>query len=385
MKQLHVFTVFGTAKIFFDGQFKYLSDHGNEIHIISSKDGFIDGFCERNNVIFTPMEITRKISLKDDVKVICSLVKYIKKNHIEVVFGHTPKGALLAMIASFIAGIKHRIYYRHGLVYTTSGGLKRFILKAEERAVSILSSRIINVSRSLSRLAIKDHLNDASKQSVIGMGTCGGIDAINKFNPSLIMQDKRNEIKDQLHINGNCFVFGFCGRSCNDKGTPELVDAFELFQKLHSDIHSKLLLIGRLDERDILKEATRKQIENNPDIILTGFVEGPLIAYYYSLIDVFVFPSHREGFGMCVLEASAMEKPILVSRSHGCEDSIVEGVTGYYIPLESKGICVGMELMLDDSLRNKLGKNGRELVVSNYDFRVMWPMINELHNKIIEK
>lgn len=50
---------------------------------------------------------------------------------------------------------------------------------------------------------------------------------------------------------------------------------------------------------------------------------------------------------MCMVEASAMEVPILVAPSHGCVDSIQEGVSGYYINLNAESICTGMERMLD--------------------------------------
>ena len=103
-----------------------------------------------------------------------------------------------------------------------------------------------------------------------------------------------------------------------------------------------------------------------------------------SLLDVFVFPSHRKGFGMCVLEASAMEKPILDSRAHGCVDAIVEHETGEYINLSAEGICRGMELMLDADLRKRLGENGRKRVLEWYDFKIMWPLVGDLYKKILK-
>lgn len=383
MKLIHVFSIFGTAESFFDGQFKYLTDQGYEIVVVSSDAPNTDAFCKRNGVRFVPLNIPRSVSPMAIVKAVKSICSLIRKEKADAVFGHTPVGALCAMIAARLCGVKNRVYYRHGLIYTTMKGLKHTIFKAEEKFVASLATSVINVSHSLSKLAVVDGLNEAEKQYVIGHGTCGGIDAQNIFNPSLVDVDKLLLIKKKLGLNDADIVFGFCGRICNDKGIPELVDAFELFQKLHSNIKAKLLFIGRFDTRDGISEEKKQQIESNSDIVISGHIDKVEISYYYSMLDVFVFPSHREGFGMCVIEASAMEKPILDSRAHGCVDAIVEHETGEYIDLSADGICKGMELMLDEELRGKLGKSGRKRVLEWYDFKVMWPLVSNLYKKIL--
>lgn len=383
MKLIHVFSIFGTAESFFDGQFKYLTDQGYEIVVVSSDAPNTDAFCKRNGVRFVPLNIPRSVSPMAIAKAVKSICSLIRKENADAVFGHTPVGALCAMIAARLCGVKNRVYYRHGLIYTTMQGLKHTIFKAEEKFVASLATSVINVSHSLSKLAVADGLNKAEKQYVIGHGTCGGIDAQNIFNPSLVDADKLLFIKKKLGLNDADIVFGFCGRICNDKGIPELVDAFELFQKLHSNIKAKLLFIGRFDTRDGISEEKKQQIESNSDIVISGHIDKVEIPYYYSMLDVFVFPSHREGFGMCVVEASAMEKPILDSRAHGCVDAIVEHETGEYIDLSADEICKGMEQMIDEELRGKLGKSGRKRVLEWYDFQVMWPLVSDLYKKIL--
>lgn len=383
MKLIHVFSIFGTAESFFDGQFKYLTDQRYEIVVVSSDAPNTDAFCKRNGVRFVPLNIPRSVSPMAIVKAVKSICSLIRKEKADAVFGHTPVGALCAMIAARLCGVKNRVYYRHGLIYTTMQGVKRTIFKTEEIFVASLATSVINVSHSLSKLAVADGLNKAEKQYVIGHGTCGGIDAQNIFNPSLVDADKLLFIKKKLGLNDADIVFGFSGRICNDKGIPELVDAFELFQKLHFNIKAKLLFIGRFDTRDGISEEKKLQIENNSDIVISGYIDKAEMPYYYSILDVFVFPSHREGFGMCVVEASAMEKPILDSRAHGCVDAIVEHETGEYIDLSADGICKGMELMLDEELRGKLGKSGRKRVLECYDFQVMWPLASDLYKKIL--
>ena len=119
MKQIHVFTIFATPKSFYDGQFRYLADHGHEIILVSSDGEGTRDFAERNHIRFIPVEMPRALSPVAILKAIKSLCAIIKQEKPDAVFGHTPVGALCAMIAAKWCGVKNRVYYRHGVIYTT--------------------------------------------------------------------------------------------------------------------------------------------------------------------------------------------------------------------------------------------------------------------------
>ena len=200
MKQIHVFTIFGTPKSFFDGQFRFLSDHGHEIILISSDSEEADDFAERNHIRFVPVEMSRALSPMAIFRAIKQLTAIIRKEKPDAVFGHTPVGALCAMIAAKWCGVRNRVYYRHGVIYTTMKGIKHMVFKLEEQFVASLATAVVNVSHSLSRLAVRDHLNTEKKQYVIGHGTCGGIDAVNIFDPAQLNTEKLADIKERLGI-----------------------------------------------------------------------------------------------------------------------------------------------------------------------------------------
>lgn len=374
MKILHVFTIFTTPKAFFDGQFRFLSERGFEQHLITS-DAEDREFCARNKITYHHAPLARRIDIKADIKAIREVRRYIRANGIDAVAGHTPKGALVAMIAAWTARVPHRVYYRHGLVYTTASGLKRIVLKSVERLTAMLATDIVNVSPSLSALAVKDRLNPACKQRIFGAGTCGGIDARAVFNPANVLPEETEALRQKYVIGENDFVAGFCGRLCRDKGIIELVEAFRLFRDTHPGIRTRLLLAGPYDKRDILPRETKEAIETDPDIISTGPLPQSALPAHYMLMDVFVFPSHREGFGMTVIEASAMERPVLVSKAHGCVDTIVPDRTGRYIGNTPEAIASGISEMLDSPLRTRLGTEGRKHVLKNFDHTVLRPII----------
>ena len=53
----------------------------------------------------------------------------------------------------------------------------------------------------------------------------------------------------------------------------------------------------------------------------------------YALMNVFVLPSHREGFPRAPMEASAMGVPIVVSDISGCRETVVPEETGLVFPV----------------------------------------------------
>lgn len=384
MKVLHVFTILTTPKAFFDKQFQYLIRNGQEIWVVSSSFSDPD-FVEKNSINYIKIPIERRISPFADIYSISLLIRLISRERFDAVVGHTPKGAMVAMIAAKLAGVKTRIYYRHGLIYTTASGLKRFILKNVERMTAACATNIVNVSPSLSQLAVKDKLNSEAKQTVIGSGTCGGIDTIDTFNPAKVSDATVSALRHTLGIPDGAFIVGFCGRLCRDKGIIELLEGFKLFKQAHPEIESCLLLVGPYDSRDILPQNIKDEIEIDPSIIAPGAVSHHYLPNYYSLMDVFVFPSYREGFGMTVIEASAMELPILVSRSHGCVDSIREDVTGRYIDLIPQSIASSLTEMLNPELRQRLGMAGRDFVTTNFERTAMWSKILDFYKEALKK
>ena len=384
MKVLHVYTIFGTAN-FFDGQFKYLSDKGHDITIISSPDEKADSFCKRNNTKFIPLFIPRYISILLMLKIIGKLMRIIKNEKFDAVMGHTPIAGLCAMIAAKLCRVRIRVFYRHGLLYTTLKGFKRFFYLSEERFVSWLSTEVVVVSPSVAEISLTDKLTRPDKMIVLGKGTCGGIDTINKFNPSLISLEEFSNLKKKHDLEGAEIVFGFSGRFVVDKGIYELVGGFERFQELHPDKIVKLLMVGDFDVRDGLPKEYQERMRKMKSIVITGKVPSDMMPYYYSLMDVLIFPSHREGFGMCSIEAAAMERPVIVNKCHGCVDSIVEGQTGLFLELSSNGVCQAMEKAMNKTEMKEMGIRGRRFVQDNFDWKVMFPMIEKMYVSLDKK
>lgn len=278
------------------------------------------------------------------------------------------------MLSGWICRVPKRIYFRHGLVYETSHGLKRLMLKNVDRLASMCATKIVCVSPSVLKRSIKDKLAPASKQIILGKGTCNGVDTQVLFNPSNIDDQKLHNLRLQYGINDKDFVIGYSGRLVRDKGIVELVRAFD---RLKNASDCKLLLVGMFEKRDSLPEDVKERIQNDPRIIYTGFINGGM-EYYYAMMNVYVLASYREGFPTGVLEAQAMETPVITTRVTGCCDSIIDGITGLFTENDEDDIARKIDMI---RLKQAIdGSDGRKWVVDNYDCRIVWREIEKIYD-----
>lgn len=378
MNILHVVNISFVIPFFLGKQLLFFTRNGYKEYIICSPSEELEHLSSVYNFEYKAIEILRKISIWKDLKAIFVTAKYIKHKHINIVTGHTPKGALIAMIAAYVMRVPIRIYFRHGLVYETSVGIKRTLLIAVDRLAAKFATKIVCVSPSVYRRSLEDKLNSISKQLLLSKGTCNGVD-IDRFYKLSVDKQYLLQLRSELHIKTSDFVIGFTGRLVRDKGIVELVYAFQQLQKKYSNVI--LLLVGMLEERDALPDEVVELIKTNPNIVNTGYVKNTEIEYYYALMNLFILPSYREGFPTSVLEASAMELPIITTRATGCVDAIIEGETGVYIERhDSDSIIKAIELFYNDknSLR-KYGLNGRKFVAENFNQRQIWIEIEKLY------
>lgn len=376
-KILHVVNIPFVIPYFLGEQLLFFRQKGYEEYIVCTPSDELKELSQKYKFEYKIVDVLRKISLWKDLYSVFRVARYIRRRNIDIVTGHTPKGALIAMLAAYVMRVPIRIYFRHGLVYETSLGLKRKLLIAIDRLAARLATKVVCVSPSVCQRSLEDKLNSAYKQILLSKGTCNGID-VERFCKSNIKEQQLFSLRNELGINASDFVIGFTGRLVKDKGIIELIQAFLQLQNKYSDL--VLLLVGMLEERDALPYEVVEVIKGNSHIINTGYVENATIEYYYALMDVFVLPSYREGFPTSVLEASAMELPIITTKATGCVDSIIENETGIFVEHDFSDLATAIDsLYHDEKLRFHYGQMGRKFVVNSFEQHIIWREIEKLY------
>jgi glycosyltransferase involved in cell wall biosynthesis len=374
---LHVVNISFVLPYFIGNQFNYFHDKGYKLFVVCSPSEHLRNYANEMNFDYCETPIVRNFSLIKDIESIFKIIYYIKKNKIDIVCGHTPKGSLLSMIAALLSGVKKRIYFRHGLMYETSTGFKKSILINIERFTSYLATDIVCVSQSVLNNSIKNKLSRINKCKLLFKGSCNGVDVLSKFNPENIVLDQKVALKRQLYIPNDVLIIGYTGRLVKDKGIIDLVNAWNIVKNKINNVI--LLLVGPFEERDALSMSVIDTIKTSESIIWTGLVDG-FMEYYYSLMDIFILPSYREGFPTSILEASSMCLPVITTRVTGCIDSIIESETGIFVDNSALSIANGIIKYCENHhLRKKHGYNGRNFIKSNFEQSMIW---DEIENKL---
>lgn len=371
---LHVASVSFSLPYFVGEQFIYFKKNhpGYNFFVACSPSENLSKLSNSLEFTEVPLSINRSISPIQDVKSILKLRKFILDNKIDVVVGHTPKGGMIAMMAAYLARIENRVYFRHGIMFETSKGIMRFLLKNIERTTGYLAHKVVCVSNEIKLISEKEKLNDRKKNIILGKGTCNGVDCNVKYNPNN-KRERIDDLRKNNAINEKDFVLGYVGRLVNDKGINDLIEAWEIVIKKYSNV--KLLLVGPFEERDRVSDLTQNKIIEYNSIIHTGYVEDA--SDYYSIMDAFILPSYREGFPTVVLEASSMRLPILTTKATGCSESIIENVTGIFFDIKKNKIADAISYIIDNPIRAKeMGVKGREFVTSNFEQKKIWDIID---------
>jgi phosphatidylinositol alpha-1,6-mannosyltransferase len=177
------------------------------------------------------------------------------------------------------------------------------------------------------------------------------------------------------------------GRLVHRKGQDKLIEAMPQVLKKFPD--AVLLLVGEGPIRSMLDKLIRHHgLEHN--VIFTGRIKFEELPKYIQLGEVFAMPSRDrffglevEGLGIVYLEASACGVPVIVGKSGGAPDAVIDNQTGLIVdgtnPKEiSDAIC---KLLDNKDLAMQMGRNGRQWVVENWRWQIWSEKFNALLNR----
>lgn len=127
-----------------------------------------------------------------------------------------------------------------------------------------------------------------------------------------------------------------------------------------------------MEEKDAIPQEVRECILTDGRIRYVGEVTDT--APLYAVMDVLVFPTYREGFGVVAIEAAAMEVPVVATNIPGVVDAVVDSVTGTLVtPADASALKHALEVYLTDpDLRRAHGCNGRVRALADFRPEDIW-------------
>jgi glycogen synthase len=176
----------------------------------------------------------------------------------------------------------------------------------------------------------------------------------------------------------------FVGRITRQKGFQHLLRAIQFM-----DRDFQIVLCAAAPDTPGMAEEMKNAVETaktqRPGVIwINEMVDQPATRELYSHAAVFVCPSIYEPFGIINLEAMACETPVVASAVGGIKEVVVDGETGFLVPLEqtkegsfeptnpekfARDLAKRVnQLMKDPQFREKFGRAGRERVEEHFSW-----------------
>lgn len=363
MKKIMIGVTIDDSLQFHEGLPAVLVEDGWEVHVVATPGRRLEALARIAGVVTHAIPMERAPHPLRDLVALLKWISVMRRVTPDVALIGTPKAALLGTFAGRLIGVPRRIYMLHGLRYETAGGTARWVLKSAEKAICRWATEVIAVSPSLRALAVDERLAPAERVRVIGAGSCNGVD-VGYHQRVKADSSASRRVREQFGLRADLPVIGFVGRLTYDKGLPELASALRILRE--RDVHIQMLVVGGVDD-STGHEALLALKSSGQVVVPVGYQPDP--APFFSVMDVFCFPSRREGLGNVVLEAMSSSVPVVVSDATGLIDLVEPGYTGYRV---ARGDAFGLADALIRTLSSpesssRFAQNALEMVTERYE------------------
>ncbi|GGF48007.1 glycosyltransferase family 4 protein [Echinicola rosea] len=378
-KLIRITTVPLSLKLLLSGQMKYMKAAGWDVQMVSAGGKEVNEIISKEGCEHQSIPFTRQITPLQDLVSLWKLYQLLKTEKPDIVHTHTPKAGLLGMLAAKLAGVKIRIHTVAGLPYVVTKDSKRKMLENAERWTFRYATHIWPNAHSLKSFIEKEKLARPEKLEVLGNGSSNGVDLV-RFSRENLKENHLVAATMRVMPGENDFIILAVGRLVKDKGIQELVEAF-LKSKIVNK--SKLVLLGDYEQHlDPLDEDVIRKIEDHPRIVQVSWSDH--VEHYLAISDVLVHASHREGFPNVILEAGAMQVPVICSDIPGNTDIVRNKKTGLVFPVKSVSVlkdALEFAYVKRESMQVLADVLFKE-VVEKYDRRRMHALILEKYHRL---
>jgi glycosyltransferase involved in cell wall biosynthesis len=323
-------------------------------------DGF-EPLIEALGVPFVPLPIDKKgLNPRADVQLLWTLYRWYRRERPEVVHHFTIKPVIYGSIAARLAGVPR--------IINTVTGLGFVFMEAEVTWLRLLVQKLYRIALSCAHFTYFQNPDDLDffltrrlvHSQKTGLLPGSGVDCT-FFTPYFTVPVPPEKPPTFLMV----------ARMLREKGVYEFTEAARLVKQCFPEVQCQLL--GRRDERNPTvvpqSELERWQAEG----VVTWLGEVADVRPVVAQADVVVLPSYREGIPKALLEAAAMEKPLITTDAVGCREVVDDGVNGLLVPVgDAKALAQAMIRLIEHpAMRLRMGQAGRKKVEQEFDERLV--------------
>ncbi|MEG6566170.1 glycosyltransferase family 4 protein [Thermoanaerobacterium saccharolyticum] len=299
------------------------------------------------------------INFKKDLAALKELRVIIDDFKPHIIHFHGAKASLVGRLASLGYNLKIVVTVHNFPNYNNMNKVKKYFYLTINKRLNKKTDAVIAVSYALKK-AVADEENIPSDKVHV-VYNC--IDA-----PQFIKEPLK--LREKYGIASDTLIIGCVARLIPSKGVQDLIEALDI---LRGKVKVFVFIAGDGPYIEHLKDMARDLKLDNVEFL--GFIED--IFNFLSSIDIFVLPSHIEGFGISVAEAMVLGIPVIATDVGGIPEIVRNDENGIIVKSEAPNdLANAIEiLVLNEDLRNKFSKKGKEYILSNFSKE---KMINEL-------
>lgn len=308
---------------------------------------------EELGVTHVPLNsLTRAWSPRSDAAAAAELVRTLRRLRLDVLHTHNPKTGVLGRILGRATGVPVVVNTCHGLWIRPGDPWARraFVLGTEGIAARASHAELYQnaTDHATLRRAVPGW-----RSRVVGNGT-----DLARFRPD---PEARAAVRRALNVAEDELLVGGVGRQVAEKGILEYVEAAGLLAG-----KARFVWIGPEDPDKA--DAVSRAVHGSQVEFPGARADMPAV---YNALDVFVLPSHREGFSRSAMEAASCALPMVLSDIRGCREI---GTHGEHLllapPGDPRALAAAIDrLITEPDLRAELGAAARRRALAEFDQR----------------
>lgn len=296
------------------------------------------------------------------------LASLLRKNQIDIIHTHNPAPWFYGVVAGKLAGIKAAVHTEHSYLFAEQ---KRLMLA--ERLLSKITETIVSDSDKVTDFLVKKlGIHEERITTIVN-----GID-IDKFKIVVDVMAKKTE----FGIAEDSLVIGNVARLEPVKNHLYLLDVFS--KVIRSFPKAVLVIVGGGSQFEILKlKAVELGIKNK--VFFLGVRDD--IPELLGLFDIFALTSINEGISLSLLEAMAAGRPIVATNVGGNPDVVVDGKTGFLLPLKDSEKMAEkiVSLLSNKELSIRMGEAGLKRAEQLFSLDRMVKNYENIYDHCFEK
>ena len=306
------------------------------------------------------------------VKLFIKTYRWLKHQDIDLVHSHRYKENIIGSLAARTGGIQHIVRTYHGMP-EPFGGFKNVKYKSYI-FLDYLASRLLVKQIITASFDIKKRLSPKlGEKKITSIPNSVNLD-------SLKIKKSPRRVREILGIDDNCRIIGSAGRLVPVKGYQVFLKAAQLIKQKESRV--KFLIVGDGPEKSNL-EKLADELKISEDFLFPGYRED--VQDIINAMDVFVLSSFHEGIPIALLEAMALEKPIVATKVGGIPEVVTDQISGILVEPDDpeKLAQKSLYLLQEREIRKKMGSEAKRRIEESFTAERMAQKVLEIYQSMV--